>query len=120
MRSLRYHTTYTVTLFAAALSIFLLSMPLLAGDRDHEHARKSLEAGEILPLRTVIEKVERDYPGQIIEVELEREAGRWVYKIKLLRANGALVKMKLDAGDATLLGIKGRDIAPASKPEGAR
>ncbi|MCW8917594.1 MAG: PepSY domain-containing protein [Gammaproteobacteria bacterium] len=120
MRSLRHPTTGHVTLLAAALCALLLSMPLLARDRDHEHARKSLEAGEILPLRAILEKVERDYPGQIIEVELEREAERWVYKLKLLRANGALVKMKLDAADATLLGIKGRDIAPASKPEGVR
>lgn len=115
MRSLRH-----INLFAAALCLLPLSMPLLAGDRDHEQARNSLEAGEILPLRTIIERVERDYPGQIIEVELEREAERWVYKLKLLRANGALVKMKLDAADATLLGIKGRDIAPAARPEGVR
>ena len=120
MTSLRHPITGHVTLLGAALCALLLSMPLLAGDRDHERAREALEAGEILPLRTIIEKVERDYPGQILEVELEHEEERWVYEIKLLRANGALVKMKLDAGDATLLGIKGRDIAPAAKPQGER
>jgi hypothetical protein len=120
MTSLRHHIASPVTLLGAALCALLLSMPLLAGERDHERAREALEAGEILPLRTIIEKLERDYPGQVIEVELEREDGRWVYKIKLLRANGALLKMKLDAGDATLLGIKGRDIAPAPKPQGER
>lgn len=120
MTSHRLHIASPVTLLGAALCALLLSMPLLAGERDHERAREALEAGEILPLRTVIEKLERDYPGQVIEVELEREDGRWVYKIKLLRANGALVKLKVDAGDATLLGIKGRDIAPASKQQGER
>jgi hypothetical protein len=41
--------------------------------RSHDRARQAVEAGEILPLRTVLERVERDYPGQVLDVELERE-----------------------------------------------
>lgn len=84
---------------------------------DHDRARKALEAGEVLPLRTILEKVERDFPGQVVDVELERSherdnaggSGRWIYEIKLLRTNGALVKLKLDARDGTLITQKGRD-----------
>lgn len=100
------------------LGSFAIAPALPAKDLDHDRAREALEAGEILPLRTIIEKLERDYPGQILEVELDHEDGLWIYEIKLLRDNGALVKLKLDAGDATLLGIKGRDIAPAMPQEG--
>lgn len=94
------------------LSTLVISSGLLAGDKDHDRAREALEAGKILPLRTIIEKLDRDYPGQILEVELDREDGQWVYEIKLLRDNGALIELELDAGDGTLIGIKGRDIAP--------
>jgi len=94
------------------LSALVVSSGLLAGDGDHDRAREALEAGKILPLRTIIEKLDRDYPGQILEVELDHEDGQWVYEIKLLRENGALIKLELDAGDGTLIGIKGRDIAP--------
>ncbi len=94
------------------LSTFVVSSGLLAGTRDHDRAREALEAGKILPLRTIIDKLDRDYPGQILEVELEYEDGQWIYEIKLLRDNGALIKLELDAGDGTLTGIKGRDIAP--------
>ena len=84
---------------------------------DHDRARKALEAGEVLPLRTILDKVERDFPGQVVDVELERSherdhaggGGRWIYEIKLLRSNGALVKLKLDARDGTLVTQKGRD-----------
>jgi hypothetical protein len=42
-------------------------------------------------------------PGQVIDVELEREhensQERWVYKIKLLRSGGSLIKLKVDARD---------------------
>ena len=96
------------------LTLLLWAGSGLAGDRDgghggdHDRARQALEAGEVLPLRTIIERVERDYPGQIVEVELERENGRWEYEIKVLRAGGALVKIKLDARDGSVLRVKGK------------
>jgi hypothetical protein len=100
----------------------LLSVVLLAGlpaqaladgrDADHDRARQALAAGEVLPLRTILERVERDYPGQVIDVELEREHAdsreRWVYEIKVLRSGGALVKLKVDARDGTILGQKSK------------
>jgi uncharacterized membrane protein YkoI len=104
-----------------------LSLALLAGSgaahadqEDHERARKALEAGEVLPLKTILERVERAYPGQVMDVELEREhesrGERWIYKVKLLRTGGALVKLKVDARDGTLLGSKpSRHLTPAGE-----
>lgn len=77
-------------------------------DLDHERARRAVEAGEVLPLRTVLEQVERQYPGQVMEVELEREDGRWVYEIKLLRTGGELLKLEIDARNGRVLGSKSR------------
>ena len=71
--------------------------------RDHDRARRALEAGEILPLKTVLETLARDTPGQVMEVELERKGERWVYEIKLLRAGGSLVKLRVDARDGTII-----------------
>lgn len=71
--------------------------------RDHDRARRALEAGEILPLRTVLEMIARDTPGQVMEVELERKGERWVYEIKLLRTGGSLVKLKVDASDGAII-----------------
>ena len=68
-----------------------------ADNADHERARQAVEAGEVLPLRTILDRVEREYPGQIMEVELDREKGEWIYEIKLLRKGGALMKLKIQA-----------------------
>jgi len=103
-----------------------LSLALLAGggavhadEEDHERARKALEAGEVLPLKTILERVERVYPGQVMDVELEREhagsGGRWIYEIKVLRTGGALVKLKVDARDGRVLGSKPRRHPPAGE-----
>lgn len=73
---------------------------------DHDRARQALEAGEVLPLRTLLERVEHDYAGQIMEVELERKATGWIYEVKLLKSGGALVKLKMDARTGTVLDSK--------------
>lgn len=102
---------------AGALCILLLAFGSNAGmaenerERDHDRARQAVEAGEVLPLRTILERVERQYPGQVIDVELEREhensQERWIYRIKLLRSGGALIKLKVDARDGSIIGRKG-------------
>lgn len=81
-------------------------------NRDHDLARQAREAGEVLPLPAILARVERDYPGQILDVELERDhaghgqTGRWVYKIKVLRSGGSLVKIKVDARNGSVMGTK--------------
>lgn len=96
-------------LLSALTAGLMLAMALPShADSDHDRARQALEAGEILPLRTVLERLARDVPGQVMEVELERSGERWIYEIKLLRPGGALVKLKVDARDATVLPARQR------------
>lgn len=75
----------------------------VADDDDHDRARRAMEAGEILPLHTLLERVARQHPGQVVEVELDRDDGAWVYELKLLRRDGVLLKLDLDARDGTVL-----------------
>lgn len=98
------------SLTLALLLAASLGLGVVWADDDHEQARRALEAGEVMSLRTVLEQVERDYPGQVIEVELDREDGRWVYEIELIRSGGGVLKLELDAHDGTVLRLKGRDI----------
>ena len=87
----------------------VLALPCFARDPgDHDRARQALEAGEILPLKTVLEIVNRDSPGQVMEVELERKNERWVYEIKLLQPGGGLRKLELDAKSGEVLRQKSR------------
>jgi len=86
----------------------LLSSPASASDRDHDRARAAVKAGQVVPLRTVLERLEREHPGQVLDVELEDEDGRLVYEVKLLQGDGRLVKLELDARTATVLRRKER------------
>ena len=95
-----------VGMVIAALSV----CPAVAGgdEHDHDRARAALERGEVLPLRAILDKVEREYPGKVVDVELERERERWIYEIRLLRDRGALVRLDVDARDGTVLGVRAR------------
>lgn len=84
-------------------------------EHDHELARRALERGTALPLRSVLDRLEREYPGQVLKVEFEREGGgegggeRFVYKIRLLQPDGRIAGIKVDAQDGRVLGIRRRE-----------
>lgn len=82
------------------------STGLYAGSDDHERARRALERGEVLPLRAVLEQVERTQQGQVLKIEFERDDGRYLYKIRLLHPDGRVAKLKVDAVDGRVLSIK--------------
>ncbi len=91
-------------LLACALA---LGAGVQAGESvDHELARRALESGRVLPLATVLDKLAREVPGQVLKVEFEREAGRFVYEIRLLQDDGRMAKLEVDAVDARVLSIK--------------
>lgn len=78
------------------------------GERDHDRALRAVQAGEVMPLPQLLERLGRSHPGQVMEVELEQERGRWIYEIRLLRPDGQLTKLTLDAKTGDLLQIKSR------------
>lgn len=110
------------TRMLAGLAAALLPWGMAVADEpaDHERARRALEAGEVMPLRTVLEEVERDYPGEVLEVELDLEDGAWVYEIKLIRKGGDVLKLELDARDGSLRRIRGRDVRALGQGTEAR
>jgi uncharacterized membrane protein YkoI len=87
------------------------------GRGDHERARAALEAGEIAPLREILERAQADFPGTLLEVELEREDGRWLYEIELLAPGGRVLELFYDARTAELLHARGHGLERAWREE---
>lgn len=71
---------------------------------DHEQARAALTRGEVIPLRRVLEAVERQSPGDILKIELaQAPSGAFLYKLKILGRDGKVVKQCRDARTAAVL-----------------
>lgn len=102
------HTLPRLLLTGVLLAVALSAGPVRADSskRDHDRARQALEQGQVLPLREVLERVERDHPGQVLKIEFERDDGRYIYEMRLLQPDGHMAKLKVDAMDGRVLKIK--------------
>lgn len=77
-------------------------------DDDHDRARRALERGEILPLTDILKRANKEYPGQLIEAELDDDHGGMVYELVIISAEGRVYKLYYDARTGELLKVKGR------------
>ncbi len=95
-------------LFALIVGL-VASVPWTVADEDQE-ITNDMEG--VAPLRSLLAHVHEAYPGQVLEVELEREEyGKgdvWVYEVKLLTERGRVLKLEYNAVNLELLKIKGR------------
>ncbi len=89
-----------------ALILSLLAGHALAEGDDHDRARRALEAGEILPLSDILKVAETARPGRVIDLELDRDDGRWIYELELISPQGRLYEMEIDAKTGTVLEIE--------------
>jgi uncharacterized membrane protein YkoI len=79
-----------------------------ASASDHDRARRAVEEGRILPLKEILARAQGAYPGQVIEAELEDEGGMVVYEIKMLTADGRVMKLSYNAATGELLKTRAR------------
>ena len=86
--------------------LLLLAAPAHADRDDHELARRALEAGEILPLSEVLGAAEAARSGRVIELELDREDGGWVYELELVTPDGHIYEMEIDAATGMVLELE--------------
>ena len=70
---------------------------------EYEYARELKNKGEILPLQDIITRATKRHPGKVIESELERESGGYIYEVEVLDADGKVWEMKYDAVSGEML-----------------
>lgn len=83
---------------------------------DQERAREAAAAGRILPLAVIVERTIARFGGSVLDVEYddddegEHEGDRWRprYVVKLLTADGRILKLDYDAATGDLIGHRRR------------
>lgn len=91
------------------LGLLLVNTGSVYADNDHERARVLREAGEILPLETILSKVTAGEMDRVLEVELKNKHGRYVYEIEILDAQGVVWERVFDARSGQQLEHKRED-----------
>jgi hypothetical protein len=88
-------------LLSVAASGWLMSS---AGSGESPASAGQLSAkGQILSLEKISRLAKSYKPGEILEVELEKKHGRYVYEVEILDARSQVWELKLDAKSGQLL-----------------
>ena len=93
-----------------ALSLcILLPVSARGDDDDYIIASEAVARGEILPLDSILDRVAAVQAGQILEIALEADDGRWLYEVELIDAHGRIMELELDARTGAVLSLERDD-----------
>ena len=98
MRPHRYSLAVLTVLLSALIPI--VAAPSLARGDDPENrdeVRRAVEAGEVLPLAKILERVRGKVSGDIAGIEINREDGRWQYEFRVIERSGRVLEVHVDA-----------------------
>ena len=56
-----------------------------------------------MPLDEILRRNEAEIGGRVIEIELERKGGGYVYEIKVLRSDGRKSELKFDGRTGVII-----------------
>lgn len=70
--------------------------------------RRAVEAGEVLPLSQILEKVRLRVSGDITGIEINREGGRWHYEFRVIDRGGRVLEVHVDAHSGNIEQIEGK------------
>ena len=92
-------------LLAALLA--LLMAPSLAAASDQDRARAAVMSGQARPLGEILGEIRGDYPGRLLDTHLAQSGGgTWVYRLRILGADGRVVSLTVDAKSARILRVR--------------
>ncbi|MGQ2965052.1 PepSY domain-containing protein [Methylophilus sp.] len=103
----KFSTSARRWLLAACLALGVAAsgwlMPLAGSGESPASAGQLSAKGQILSLEK-ISKLARSYKaGEILEVELEKKHGRYIYEVEILDTRSQVWELKLDAKTGQLL-----------------
>ncbi len=101
---------------AAAL---LIAFGTANADKDDhgQRLRAAVASGQIVPLKSLLDRIEANYFGQVLEVELDDDDDQLTYEIDFLTPAGAKIEFEFDATNGHLLKSKGRGLEEAARPK---
>lgn len=108
---MRLHRLLTVVPTALLLGASIAPLPSLARDDEpgrRDAVRHAVEAGEVLPLSQILEKVRMRVSGDITGIEINREDGRWRYEFRVIDRSGRVLEVRVDARSGNIEQIEER------------
>jgi len=91
----------------AGIALCCGSAVLIAGQNETgSDSTRTQKSGDILSLDEILQRVNTEQPGKVVETELERKSGRYVYEIDVIGDDGVKREFKYDAKTGALISSK--------------
>ncbi len=89
---------------------FLTADPAAAIARqDQDEALKGRKKGDLIPYGQIARKAERQFGGRVVGQQLRQTgADQWVYELKILKDDGKVLTVVMDAKNGKVLRTSGR------------
>lgn len=84
---------------------------------DHIRAFEALKSGKIVPISKILDWLERNYRGTVVEVELEADTTPMSYEVEYLSDDGNFLEFEFDATNGALARVKGAGAEKARKTQ---
>lgn len=105
-------------IISVGLAAAVLLSPLMAAgepepadDSQQNEAREAVRQGLVRPLEQVLTEVRKIIKGDIVEIEFEKDDGRFIYEIEYVDPDGHLMEIKIDAKTLAVISIGAEDEA---------
>lgn len=83
-----------------ALVIGTTSSVPLSADKNNDlskHVLQWVKEGKVLSFDTIKKRYKKRLKGRLLDLEVEKEKGRIIYELELLRADSVVYEIKIDA-----------------------
>lgn len=85
-------------------ALVLVTGAAMAAEVSRETARELRNAGVILALESILDKVRERYPeARLLEAELEKDDGIYIYELEILTREGRVRGLEVDASSARII-----------------
>lgn len=75
-----------------------------SGGSDYDRARDAVRSGRIMSLKAILQKIDVEGYGRIIDIRLGRSASRDIYQVKLRDDRGVIRTFRVDARNGAVIG----------------
>lgn len=104
-----YTMKRTLFICLSILVSAMLAVSLAQADESASVARQLLKEGKIMPLQEILSKAKVIKPGQVIETDLEKDDGRYIYELEILDEQGQVWELELDAQTGEFVELENED-----------
>lgn len=94
--------------FALAIMTGLPGASTARADANQIEVENATKSGKIRPLGEILDVVQRNVPGKVLDVQVDNAGSPWLYRIKVRGRKGDVTSVILNAETGVIMEIRGQ------------